>query len=88
MPTWLPVRHRPRRGPTDHVRYGKHFFSLTAVTVFRTSEREGVKSGSNFKDFFGRSICRKAIIEINGLKIIQAFLLKKGRREEEGEGAL
>ena len=39
-----------------------------------------MKSGSNFKDFFGRSICRKPIIEINGLKIIQAFL------EEQLEG--
>ena len=59
--------------------------------MFRPYFREGVKSGSNFKDIFGRgrSICRKPIIEINGLKIIQAFLLKKERKEgEEGEGAL
>ena len=75
----------------DHVRYGKHFFSLTAVTAecFRTSERGRAGIGVGFQGFFSRSICqfaaeRKPIIEINGLKIIQAFLLKKEREEEVG----
>ena len=91
VPTWLPACRRA----ADHVRYGKHFFSLTAVTVFGHWEREREKEGGiagigvEFQGFFSRSICqpaaeRKPIIEINGLKIIQAFLLKKEREEEVG----
>ena len=36
LPTWLLACRRA----ADHVRYGKHFFSLTAVTVFGHWERE------------------------------------------------
>ena len=70
----------------DHVRYGKHFFSLTAVTAecFRISdfgEREGGNRG-RISRIFQSVHLPKPIIEITGLKIIQAFLLKKERERE------
>ena len=93
VPTWLPACRRRSREIWEAL-FQLDRCDCFRTLGEREREREGGERergiagiGVEFQAFFSRSICqpaaeRKPIIEINGLKIIQAFLLKKERERK------